>query len=134
MAITNHERVGKAMELLRDGLAPFVEREVKDKVAVRAVRVDTIRRLAEDSNLAKKPLSAWDASRSVEADVGHLERRIPTDARVLGAQSRFRIAQLAQQMGASGALLRRRRGTVVSTQPSGCSVPSRRLRRTRWAR
>ena len=62
MAITNHERVGKAMELLRDGLAPFVEREVKDKVAVRAVRVDTIRRLAEDSNLAKKPLSAWDAS------------------------------------------------------------------------
>ena len=62
MAITNHERVGKAMELLRDGLAPFVEREVKDKVAVRAVRVDTIRHLAEDPNLAHKPLSAWDAS------------------------------------------------------------------------
>ena len=57
MAITNHERVGKAMELLRDGLAPFVEREVKAKVAAR-----TIRRLAEDSNLTKKPVSAWDAS------------------------------------------------------------------------
>jgi predicted AAA+ superfamily ATPase len=28
MAITNHERVGKMMELLRDGLAPFVEREL----------------------------------------------------------------------------------------------------------
>lgn len=28
MAITNHERVGKALELLRDGLAPFVEREL----------------------------------------------------------------------------------------------------------
>ena len=27
MAITNRERVGKAMDLLRDGLAPFVERE-----------------------------------------------------------------------------------------------------------
>ena len=27
MAITNQERVGKAMELLRVGLAPFVERE-----------------------------------------------------------------------------------------------------------
>ena len=27
MAITNHERVGKALDLLRDGLAPFVERE-----------------------------------------------------------------------------------------------------------
>ena len=29
MAITNHERVGKAMELLRTGLGAFVEREVK---------------------------------------------------------------------------------------------------------
>ena len=29
MAITNHERVGKAMELLKDGLQPFVEREMK---------------------------------------------------------------------------------------------------------
>lgn len=28
MAITNHDRVGKAMELLRQGLAPFVEREL----------------------------------------------------------------------------------------------------------
>ena len=29
MAITNHERVGKGLELLRLGLAPFVERELK---------------------------------------------------------------------------------------------------------
>ena len=29
MAITNHERVGKALELLRAGLGPFVEREFK---------------------------------------------------------------------------------------------------------
>ena len=28
MAISNHERVGKAMELLRNGLRPFVEREM----------------------------------------------------------------------------------------------------------
>jgi len=27
MAITNQERVGKAMELLRQGLAPFVDTE-----------------------------------------------------------------------------------------------------------
>ena len=32
MAITNHDRVGKAMEWLREGLAPFVERELNDKV------------------------------------------------------------------------------------------------------
>ena len=29
MAITNHQRVGKAMDLLKAGLAPFVERELK---------------------------------------------------------------------------------------------------------
>src|SRR5260370_1001514 len=29
MAISNHERVGKALELLREGLRPFVERELK---------------------------------------------------------------------------------------------------------
>jgi predicted AAA+ superfamily ATPase len=29
MAITNHERIGKALDLLRDGLSPFIERELK---------------------------------------------------------------------------------------------------------
>lgn len=33
MAITNHERIGKALELLRDGLKPFVERELKSQNA-----------------------------------------------------------------------------------------------------
>ena len=32
MAITNHERVGKVLDLLRAGLAPFVEREIKAKL------------------------------------------------------------------------------------------------------
>ena len=31
MAITNQERIGKAMELLRAGLCPFVEREFKNE-------------------------------------------------------------------------------------------------------
>ena len=31
MAVTNHERVGKALDLLRTGLGPFVEREFKTK-------------------------------------------------------------------------------------------------------
>ncbi len=29
MAMTNRDRVGKALELLRDGLAPFVRREME---------------------------------------------------------------------------------------------------------
>ena len=39
MAITNHERVGKALELLKSGLGPFVQREItniyKDRAAMR---------------------------------------------------------------------------------------------------
>ncbi len=31
MALTNHERVGKALDLMRDGLKPFVERELKSQ-------------------------------------------------------------------------------------------------------
>ncbi len=30
MAITNHERIGKALELLKGGLGPFIEREMKN--------------------------------------------------------------------------------------------------------
>lgn len=33
MAITNHERVGKALDLLKEGLQPFVEREMKSQHA-----------------------------------------------------------------------------------------------------
>ena len=31
MAITNHERVGKALELLKEGVTPFLERELKSE-------------------------------------------------------------------------------------------------------
>ena len=33
MAITNHERIGKGLDLLKDGLAPYVERELKSQHA-----------------------------------------------------------------------------------------------------
>ena len=38
MAITNQERVGKVMELLRAGLAPFVDREFKSLHKLVAMR------------------------------------------------------------------------------------------------
>jgi len=50
MAITNQERVGKAMDLLQAGLAPFVEREVR----AGTVRMDAVRRFAEDPMLGKQ--------------------------------------------------------------------------------
>ena len=61
MAITNHERVNKAMELLKDGLGSFVERELnnayKDKAAAQALRF-----VGDDKLLAKKAVTEWDAA------------------------------------------------------------------------
>ena len=62
MATTNHDRVGKAMALLRDGLAPFVQREITAKVKSGTVRMDAIRRFAENPQLADKPLGEWDVA------------------------------------------------------------------------
>jgi predicted AAA+ superfamily ATPase len=62
MAITNQERVGKAMDLLRAGLAPFVEREVQAAVKAGSVRMDAVRRFVEDPMLGSKPIAQWDAA------------------------------------------------------------------------
>ncbi len=62
MAMTNQERVGKAMDLLRAGLAPFVEREIQSAVKNAVVRMENIRRFADDPNLGKKPIKDWDVA------------------------------------------------------------------------
>ena len=62
MAITNQERVGKALELLKDGLGPFVEREVQDKIKAGGVHMDTIRRFVDDPHLTDKPIDQWDVA------------------------------------------------------------------------
>ena len=61
MAITNQERVGKAMELLRIGLAPFVEREFKSLHQAQAI--DVARRyFGDDRAIGKKPVADWDVA------------------------------------------------------------------------
>jgi predicted AAA+ superfamily ATPase len=61
MAITNQERVGKAMELLREGLAPYVEREFKNLHQARAT--DAARSyMSDDRTVAKKLLADWDVA------------------------------------------------------------------------
>ena len=62
MAITNQERVGKALELLKDGLGPFVDREVQDKIKAGGVHMDTIRRFVDDPNRTDKPIEQWDVA------------------------------------------------------------------------
>ena len=61
MAMTNHERVGKALELLRAGLAPFVEREFKSAHGPRAAG-EAARLLGEDRLNTRKPIGEWDAA------------------------------------------------------------------------
>lgn len=62
MALTNRDRVGKALELLREGLAPYVEREVQEAVRAGAVNMETVRRFAEDPLLKNKLITEWDAA------------------------------------------------------------------------
>ena len=50
--MTNHERVGKALDLLKAGLGPFVEREVQR--AVRARRVGVA--------VGERPVAEWDVA------------------------------------------------------------------------
>jgi predicted AAA+ superfamily ATPase len=61
MATTNHDRVGKALELLKAGLGPFVEREFKSKYGDRAA-AETARYLGEDRLNASRPVAEWDVS------------------------------------------------------------------------
>ena len=56
----NHERVGNALELLRTGLAPYVEREIRARS--KRVPMDRIRRYADDPRLRDKPITEWDAA------------------------------------------------------------------------
>ena len=63
MAITNQDRVGKAMDLVKDGLAPFVERELKAQDGqgwlgiVRQSVAETQVKLFKDATAPK-----WDAA------------------------------------------------------------------------
>ena len=61
MAITNQERVGKAMELLKQGLAPYAEREFANLYGNKA-DAEALRLAGEDRGAARKPLAAWDVA------------------------------------------------------------------------
>ncbi|MBI5907809.1 MAG: ATP-binding protein [Burkholderiales bacterium] len=62
MAITNHERVGKALELLKGGLGPFVEREIKSAIEANALSMQKVKGFVDDPNLASKNILDWDAA------------------------------------------------------------------------
>src|SRR5437879_3741656 len=61
MAITSHERVGKAMELLKAGLGPFVERELENAYRAKAA-AQVAMFMGDDRLLANRPLADWDVA------------------------------------------------------------------------
>lgn len=61
MAMTNHERVGKALELLKGGLAPFVQREITSTYKDRAAP-ELSRLIGGDRLNAKKPITEDESS------------------------------------------------------------------------
>src|ERR1700730_3707246 len=91
MAMTNHERVGKAMELLKNGLAPFVEREFKSVYQGQAHQ-QARAFLGEDRINSTKPIVGWDASGLLKVmwdswndvfrkTLGHAERSLVSELR-----------------------------------------------------
>ncbi|MEA3273903.1 MAG: Swt1 family HEPN domain-containing protein [Pseudomonadota bacterium] len=91
MAISNHERVGKALDLLKAGLAPFVEREVKAAVQS-GLGLQKIRNYAEDPIYAEKSISEWDSAGQLKLmwelwnevfrnTLGHAERSLVSELR-----------------------------------------------------
>lgn len=60
MAVTNYDRVGKALEVLRAGLGPFVEREFRNRYQEQA-QEEAVRLLKEDRMVRGKAISEWDA-------------------------------------------------------------------------
>lgn len=61
MAITNHERVGKALDLLKRGLGPFVQQEFTNAYKDRAT-IEAIKFIFDDRMNARKPIMEWDVS------------------------------------------------------------------------
>ena len=62
MADTNNERVGKALDLLKEGLGPFVAREVKSALGKHQLSSAELQQFASDPNLSQRPVVEWDVS------------------------------------------------------------------------
>ena len=91
MAVTNHERVGKGLELLRAGLEPFVERELKRAVHTGDVDEYRLRQILSDPGRRGRSSEAdvqvllrvmWDTWNEVFREIlGHAERSLVSELR-----------------------------------------------------
>ena len=92
MAISNHERVGKALASLKAGLGPFVEREVQRARKAQRIDAATLLRFVEDARIGKRPVTEWDVAALLKlmselwhhlfrAILGHAERSFVSELR-----------------------------------------------------
>ena len=135
MAITNHERVGKALDLLRAGLGPFVDREVKGALESRRLDAFKLRDYAEDPVLANKPTSEWDVAGLLklmwetwndERDVdgpGSLPLRLDGEVPNLGKFAASRRVARAIYLGSAPTADAAQRGIEDRRVRLGCVMP-----------
>ena len=92
MAITNHERVGKTMDLLKAGLGPFVDREFQAALNQGRVSAEILSPFIDDPKLGNRPPSEWDVSGLLRmmwdtwnaifrTTLGHAERSLVSELR-----------------------------------------------------
>ncbi len=91
MAITNHERVGNSMDLLKEGLAPYVDREFFHTFGNDSLP-EALRYQGDDRLLTGKKITEWDATALLKLmwhswndvfrnTLGHAERSIVSELR-----------------------------------------------------
>ncbi len=59
MALTNRDRVTRAMDLLKDGVAPFVDRELSSEIRANGPP-PSLRKFLEDPEFRDSPVTEWD--------------------------------------------------------------------------
>ena len=96
MAITNHERIGKMLELLTIGLRPFVERELKNSNPPNWFAETSVRWPIPSCNCGDAGCPAVGRSRHLGHAVEPVERRFPQDVGAGRTHAGERIARYAQ--------------------------------------
>ena len=100
MAITNHERVGKALDLLKAGLGPFVEREIKECPGVANIRCPSD--CATTGKIAcwgTSPIPEWDVAGLLKLMWETWNEVFRRDSGTGGAESGQRVARTTATSG-----------------------------------
>jgi len=102
MALSNYDRVGKTMEILKKGLAPFVEREVYARLSAKDAE-EMIADFADaDRKLAGKSIDRWDVAALLNFMWIKWNEIYSRTLGKRGAQSTERTPREPEQVGASG--------------------------------